>query len=358
VEKVDVFMPFFVADYLRDTGDLSLEEHGAYVLLLIHMWGRGRLPADHARLARVVGVDVATFGRLWPGLSRFFEPDEEVGFITQKRLAFELEEARRRKKAASDSGKKSAEVRRQQRNGNDPTNDLGNDLANETATTLVADAQPKSNSSSPSSSSSSSGSPASASPASSARARDPSATEQRPPALPGTAPAAAGRPKWRSGYEWLEAFRLAWREVYHRHYGNTSDGNAVRDLEDLVLAHMPNDEGEGLWAQRVAFFQRFLANRDPRVVQGKHAFVLLVTRFSDFRPDVAALGAPEAGAGSPDRPCDFHAGGANQGKAAAKNYQKPRTCAECRHLQARASPRAASEPNSVADLVSSLMPGR
>jgi uncharacterized protein YdaU (DUF1376 family) len=365
VEKVDAYMPVFVGDYLRDTMHLSLEEHGAYLKLLFVMWGQGhgRLPSDPTRLARMVGCDRAEWDRVWPAIAGYFDLDVAGGFITQGRLVQELEAARQRKRTAAENGRKGGEekARRAKESGGAVAGVIATLQAPPVAGPLatlqaegVANAWQKPTSPSPSESSSASGSPASASPAQSdARAGDPTATE-----LVAPAPGPAARPKWRSGYEWLEAFRIAWRDVYHVHYGNTSDGKAVRDLEDLVLANMPDDEGEHLWGQRKAFFGRFLASRDPRVVQGKHAFVLLVARFSDFRPDLATLGAPAAGAGSLDRPCDFHAGAANQGKQAAKLHQKPATCAECRHLQARASPRAAGEPTAMGELIANVMPGR
>lgn len=359
MEKVDAYMPVFVGDYLRDTMHLSLEEHGAYLKLLFIMWGQGhgRLPNDPTRLARMVGCDRAEFDRVWPALVEFFEVDVGGAFISQGRLVHELEAARNRKRTASENGKKGA-VEKARRSGAQATQQATL-VATPQATlaaTPPANGQRNPSSPSPSESSSPSGSQPSASTAqSAARAGDPSSTE---PAAPAPAPAPAPPSKWRSGYEWLEAFRLAWRDVYGRHYGNGADSKAVRDLEDLILSGMPAEEGETLWADRAALFRRYLASRDPYLVQGKHAFALLVTRFSDFRPDLAALGAPAVGAGSADRPCEFHAGGANQGALPRKEYQKPGTCAECRHLQARASPRGATEPSSMRDLVANVMPGR
>jgi uncharacterized protein YdaU (DUF1376 family) len=49
----DSYYPFYVGDYLRDTGDLSLTEHGAYMILLHHYYTQGGLTADMERLYRV-----------------------------------------------------------------------------------------------------------------------------------------------------------------------------------------------------------------------------------------------------------------------------------------------------------------
>ena len=50
------WMPFYVADYLRDTRQLTTCEHGAYVLLILEYWATGGLPNDDDRLARIVGL--------------------------------------------------------------------------------------------------------------------------------------------------------------------------------------------------------------------------------------------------------------------------------------------------------------
>ena len=60
MSRSDAWMPFYVTDYLGDTGHLSGPEHGAYLLLLFHYWRTGPLPDDDALLARLEALDVGT----------------------------------------------------------------------------------------------------------------------------------------------------------------------------------------------------------------------------------------------------------------------------------------------------------
>lgn len=67
------FMPLYVADYLGDTMDLTAEEHGAYLLLLMGLWRHhGRLPHDPDKLARIARVAPRRWGHVWGSIGRFF----------------------------------------------------------------------------------------------------------------------------------------------------------------------------------------------------------------------------------------------------------------------------------------------
>lgn len=46
------WMPLHIDAYLGDTGHLSALEHGAYLLLIMHYWKHGCLPADERLIAR------------------------------------------------------------------------------------------------------------------------------------------------------------------------------------------------------------------------------------------------------------------------------------------------------------------
>jgi uncharacterized protein YdaU (DUF1376 family) len=85
------FMPLWVADFLADTLELDAKQVGAYMLILMAMWGRdGRLPNDPAKLQRVArcGRD---WPRVWAAIGHYFTIDGDQ--ITQDRLCFELQNA-------------------------------------------------------------------------------------------------------------------------------------------------------------------------------------------------------------------------------------------------------------------------
>jgi uncharacterized protein YdaU (DUF1376 family) len=67
----------FPSDFLTGTADLSCEEVGAYILLLLHAWERdGRLPREKPRLARLFHLDDETFSEVWKAIEGKFTEDE------------------------------------------------------------------------------------------------------------------------------------------------------------------------------------------------------------------------------------------------------------------------------------------
>jgi uncharacterized protein YdaU (DUF1376 family) len=73
VVKTDIWMPVFIGDYLADTMHLSTEQHGAYLLLLFHLWRRGSLRDDDAVLAKISGLGESAWNLQRPVLAEFFK---------------------------------------------------------------------------------------------------------------------------------------------------------------------------------------------------------------------------------------------------------------------------------------------
>lgn len=66
------WMPFYVSDYLADTGHLTTAEHGAYMLLIMHYWSNGGLPDDERKLARICRMSPDEWRDVRETLSDFF----------------------------------------------------------------------------------------------------------------------------------------------------------------------------------------------------------------------------------------------------------------------------------------------
>lgn len=63
MSALDTWMPLYISDYQRDTADLTLEQSGAYLHLLMRYWVSGPLPDDDTRLAAILGVSRTHFVR-------------------------------------------------------------------------------------------------------------------------------------------------------------------------------------------------------------------------------------------------------------------------------------------------------
>ena len=255
-EKVDIFMPLFVADYLADTTDLTAEEHGAYLLLLMASWRNGGvLENDPQRLSRTAKVPPKRWPAVWDAIGRFF--DVEGKNISQGRLVDELEKARGRKAAASENGARGAAKR-----WGGYGQAIGSPVANDVAK----------NSSSPSPS--------------------PSQEEKALPA-PAPAPAIPGG-TW-SAFDWYQRFSRFWGEKYGRFYGQgEGDSKAIAALGDF-LASMPLDERTAAQLLATEMLAEYLDDASPGRVKARHPWKWFVEGFNGLRAPKVRVAAKGPG---------------------------------------------------------------
>jgi uncharacterized protein YdaU (DUF1376 family) len=89
--KPDVWMPLYIADYLADTGRLTTEQHGAYLLLMMDYWRNGPLPADDVALAQITRLSPAAWKKNKVAVTAFFRLAD--GNWHHKRIDAELADA-------------------------------------------------------------------------------------------------------------------------------------------------------------------------------------------------------------------------------------------------------------------------
>lgn len=110
------WIAFYPGAYLKNTVDLTLEQHGAYLLLLMECWTKGRIPKQNeTKMALICRISVGRFRRkIAPILDQYFNADG-----TNKRAIEEVEKAEtlhnKRALAGRKGGFKSALVRRSKR---------------------------------------------------------------------------------------------------------------------------------------------------------------------------------------------------------------------------------------------------
>jgi len=104
------YMPLYIADYLADAAHLTTTEHGAYLLLIMNYWQRGKpLDNSNGRLANVARMSNEEWAKIEPTLAEFFDIDGDQW--SHKRIERELEHFRTKSDKAKAAGKASAQRR-------------------------------------------------------------------------------------------------------------------------------------------------------------------------------------------------------------------------------------------------------
>ena len=118
MSRADAWMPLYIGDYMGDTAHLSTEQHGAYLLLLMHQWRRGSIPTDEASLAQITRSTPARWrNRIAPVVMAFFTMVD--GALVQRRLLDEMEKAKKKSQEAAQSA-----ASRWNKNKHAETNDI------------------------------------------------------------------------------------------------------------------------------------------------------------------------------------------------------------------------------------------
>lgn len=111
------YMPLYIADYLADAAHLSTLEHGAYLLLIMNYWQRGKpLPSSNERLANVARMSNEEFAKIRNTLAEFFTVTDTEW--VHKRIEEELVMVRSKTKQARNAGLASAQRRLNRRSTN------------------------------------------------------------------------------------------------------------------------------------------------------------------------------------------------------------------------------------------------
>ena len=96
MSRIDVWMPLYIGDYLKDTISLTRAEHGAYLLSMMEYWSKGEsLPDRHFR-----GI----LGKEFARVSEFYSMVD--GRWHHKRIDEELAKAREKLRKAQEKSKK------------------------------------------------------------------------------------------------------------------------------------------------------------------------------------------------------------------------------------------------------------
>lgn len=100
------YVPIFTDDYIGDTIDLSIEEHGAYFLLILACWKQDdcSLPDDDRKLARICRVSTRKWKQIRATMEAYWTVED--GRWTHERLTKERVYVENRSNSARENARK------------------------------------------------------------------------------------------------------------------------------------------------------------------------------------------------------------------------------------------------------------
>ena len=90
-------MPVYVGEYLSDTGHMTAQGNGVYLLLLFHSWQRGGLPADLSECYQIIKAGTQEEREEVDAVVREFFVEADGRFICKRSYLAENRMKRRRK---------------------------------------------------------------------------------------------------------------------------------------------------------------------------------------------------------------------------------------------------------------------
>jgi uncharacterized protein YdaU (DUF1376 family) len=108
--KTSTWMPIYIGDYLKDTMHLSAEEHGAYILLIMHYWVNGPIKNDEQYMLTVARIKPSRVSRkTLSTVSKFFELKN--GYYHHSRIDKEHKEAAENSLSRAEAARNAANAR-------------------------------------------------------------------------------------------------------------------------------------------------------------------------------------------------------------------------------------------------------
>ncbi len=107
------WMPFYTGDYVKNTMHLSTEEHGAYLLLIIHYWTHGKIPRNMDLLKNITKINPKKL----TNIIKFFRIEE--GYYIHDRIEHELKQAlenKEKQRKRTEAATEAAAIARRNRN--------------------------------------------------------------------------------------------------------------------------------------------------------------------------------------------------------------------------------------------------